>query len=460
MSRRRIIPYQQLEFSDCGITCIRIIARYFGRRIPLKVLRELSDPGRIGISIRDILNCTTEIGFKSSAVRVTSEELWRMPLPAILFWNQRHYVVLYKTDRKKKKFHVADPAQGKVIYSETEFLDSWKGNNNTGIAIIMNPVPDFYMKSYPPETRIGKGLASMLRKAVTDNSRKFVSVLMLSIISMTADVAAPLIFQKTVDDGIAGKDISLVWLLVLGQLAFFIGNYIANYVIDILLTKVGIETGIRMVKEYLEKLIRLPMAFFDRKVSSDLIQKIDDQNRIKNFLVSIPDTMFLTALGLLVFSGILIYYDWIIFLIFAAGTGLSLLWTKLFLRRRRGLDYSEFTCASESRNCIYEMVYGMAEIKTGNAQDSRVETWNGETQQTHHELVLPQPVYRSRYHILRQIQGHTHHRTLRYGRNKRQHDPRHHDDCQLYCRKTVRSCVSADRGCRLNSGCCDVIRKT
>lgn len=196
MSRRRIIPYQQLEFSDCGITCIRIIARYFGRRIPLKVLRDLSDPGRIGISIRDILNCTREIGLKSSAVRVTSAELWRMPLPAILFWNQRHYVVLYKADRKKKKFHVADPAQGKVIYSETEFLDSWKGNNNTGIAIIMNPVPDFYMKSYPPETRIGKGLASMLRKAVTDNSRKFVSVLMLSIISMTADVAAPLIFQK------------------------------------------------------------------------------------------------------------------------------------------------------------------------------------------------------------------------------------------------------------------------
>lgn len=376
MSRRRIIPYQQLEFSDCGITCIRIIARYFGKRIPLKVLRKLSDPGRIGISIRDILNCTREIGFKSSAVRVTAEELWRMPLPAILFWNQRHYVVLYKADRRKRKFHVADPAQGKVIYSETEFLDSWKGHNNTGIAIIMNPVPDFYIKSYPPETRIGKGLASMLRKAVTDNSRKFVSVLMLSIISMTADIAAPLIFQKTVDDGIAGKDISLVWLLVLGQLAFFIGNYIANYVIDILLTKVGLETGIRMVKEYLEKLIRLPMAFFDRKVSSDLIQKIDDQNRIKNFLVSIPDTMFLTALGLLVFSGILIYYDWIIFLIFAAGTGLSLLWTKLFLRRRRGLDYSEFTCASESRNCIYEMVYGMAEIKTGNAQDSRVETWN------------------------------------------------------------------------------------
>lgn len=383
--RMRIVAYQQLETSDCGITCIRIVARYYGKKIPLKTLREMCDVSRIGISLRDILNCTQTLGFRSAAVKVTEKEIAGMPLPAILYWKQSHYVVLYKID-KKSRYYILDPSFGKMRFEKEEFMQYWKGDSRTGLAVVMDPTADFYSKTYKNDN-VHPKLFRLLKDSVSAHKGKFSWVVIFTLIGMIADAISPLLFQKTIDAGIGEKNLQLVWVLILGQFAFFLGNYISNNIVEIILAKLGLRLSIDLLKEYLNKLIRLPISFFDVKVNSDLIQKLDDQNRMKNFLVHMPDHFFFACIHLVVFSGMLIYYNYLIFLLVAFSSALALLWTRLFLRKRREIDYSYFSYQSANRNHIYELIYGMPEIKINNAQQIRVAVWN-KTQEKINDLSL------------------------------------------------------------------------
>lgn len=381
----RIVAYQQLEASDCGITCVRIVARYYGQKIPLKAIREICDISRIGISLKDVLDCTKTLGFKSAAVKVKPHEIQNMPLPAILYWNQSHYVVLYKID-KKERYYIADPSFGKMRFEKDEFMRRWKGDNDSGLAIVLSPLPEFYDREYKQDNT-KSGLFRLFKRSIFANKPTFSWVILLTLVVMAADVVSPILFQRTIDDGIGDKNIRLIWVLIAGQLALFVGNYIGNNVTEIMLAKLGLKVSITLIKEYLAKLIKLPMAFFDTKVKSDLIQKIDDQNRIKDFLVHMPDNFFFTFLNLIVFSAMLIYYNYTIFLIVASFSLLALLWTRLFLRKRREIDYSNFSYQSANRNNVYELVHGMPEVRINNAQQIRVGVWN-KTQEKINKLSL------------------------------------------------------------------------
>ncbi len=333
----RIKAYQQLEHSDCGITCVRIIARYYGQVIPLKHLREICDVSRVGISLRDIRTCTQQIGFKSEVVRLSMDEVKRMPLPAILYWNQRHYVVLYKVGHGTKDFYIADPARGKVKIGYDEFQRQWIPSGGHGLAVVMDPTEDFYSKKYEREEGWSRGLWRMLRRVAGENRRTFGMVVAMTLLAMVADIATPVLFQRTIDDGINGHDVSLVWMLIAAQFAIFLGNYASNCITEIMLVKAGLRMSISLMNEYLGKLVRLPVAFFDRKVNSDFIQKLDDENRIKNFLLSMPQTIVFTLVNLFVFSAMLIYYSPNVFSIFVGGTLLASGWVQFHLRRRKAL---------------------------------------------------------------------------------------------------------------------------
>ena len=221
---RRIKSYQQLEHSDCGITCIRIVAHYYGKTIPLRMLRELCDVGRMGISLRDIMKCTRELGFRSEAVKICLADVERMPLPAILYWEQRHYVVLYKISRGGRRFHITDPARGKVSLLRDEFMRHWQSRDGHGMAVVMDPMDEFFAKEFPAEPHYVKGLWQMFERTVSKNKTTLSAVIMLAALGMAADVVAPMLFQRTVDDGINGKDIGLLWLLFFGQFCMFFGN--------------------------------------------------------------------------------------------------------------------------------------------------------------------------------------------------------------------------------------------
>jgi ATP-binding cassette subfamily B protein len=311
----------------------------------------------------------------SYALNLTIKEAEEMPLPAILFWNQNHFVVLYKVNIKKGLFYIVDPAQGKIRFTLDELKRHWQGDSDRGIAILIAPDTPFDKQTFEPETR-NIGVLQMMKTTVAKHRRSFVAITIFTIIALCAEIVLPLLFQQTVDEGINNKDIPLVWLLVFSQLFVFLGNYISNIIVEVIITKLGLRMSIEMMNNYLKKLITLPLSFFDKKLSSDLIQKAEDQNRLKDFLLSTPTSAFFTILTLLVFSGLLIYYNFGIFLLFLVLTVMMMGWTLLFMHKRKHIDYTYFSYASENRNNFYELVYGMPEIKTNNAQNIRVGVWN------------------------------------------------------------------------------------
>lgn len=374
--KRKIVAYQQLEHSDCGIVCIRIIARYWGKQMSLKDIRSLVDMNREGLSIKGMRDTFKKLGFDSAVVRVPKEELLKMPLPAVLFWRQSHFVVLYKVSSDEQRYFVADPSQGKMIFSDYDIREHWLGESNRGIALLCEPSDDFVSGKIRRKCVRELKLSNLIRRTLNRHSRAFASIVFFAFLCLLSDVLLPFVFQRTIDEGIAAHDINLIWLLVFAQIMIFVGNYFAQNIVDWFLTKLGLKVGLDMMNEYLCKLLARPMDFFARKVNSDLIQKAEDQLRIKDFLVGMPNTLFFMCLNIIVFSGLLVYFNLYIFLFFICCTSISFLWLLSFVRKRKSIDYTYTSCIAENRNNLYELINGITEIKVNNAHKIKLSEWN------------------------------------------------------------------------------------
>lgn len=371
--------YRQLEHSDCGLTCIRMIARSYGKDVPLKYLSSISDLNRLGMSVKDIISCCEKIKLDAAAVKIRPEHFANMPLPAILYWQQRHFVVLYKVDLKKKRYHIADPAQGKLTYNESDFNKYWCGDSESaGLVVLVEPTAEFESQKFKKENQLKKFFL-YLGQFFKVHRRNFLFALLITLVIMAADFAIPLLLKRTIDEGIGLKDVNLVVLLLLGQLSVAVGSLVASSGMDLIMVKTGLGIYLDMVNTFLEKLARFPLSFFDRKVSSDFVQKISDHSRIKDFLLSFPNSMIIMTLTIVVFSILLFHYSVVIFFFFITVSILEVVWNMLFLNRRKTLDYAYFINSAENHNHAYELTNGMADLKVNNAETSRIGKWQ-ETQ--------------------------------------------------------------------------------
>lgn len=356
-----------------------MIAKHYGADIPLRYLHSVSDLNRLGMSIKDMTSCFAKIGMDSAAVKLNVVHLADMPLPAILFWQQRHFVVLYKINARRQKYYVADPAQGKMIYSKEELIKYWiPDGDTTGLAVLAEPDENFCTGEYEKENSL-RNFYSYLSRFLKNHKDRFTIALLITIVIMAADFAVPLLLRRTVDEGIGHKDISLIVLMLICQLFVAAGGLVASGLMDLILTKTGLGINLEMVNNFLERLARFPLSFFDRKVSSDFVQKIADQSRIKDFLISFPNSLLTMTLTVIVFSILLFHYSVLIFCLFIIMSLIEIAWGTLFLNQRKTLNYAYFTSSAENRNHAYELTNGMADLKVNNAELSRIGKWK-ETQ--------------------------------------------------------------------------------
>ena len=373
--------YRQLEHSDCGLTCIRMVARHFGKKVPIRFLQEITDLNRLGMSLKDITDCCREIGLNAVSLKIGIEHARRMPLPAIVYWKQRHFVVLYRiTERRGRyRYHVADPAEGKVVYDEREFTEGWiPRGEERGLVVLAEPDDGFESKSFP-KSNVLKSFRRYLLSFFKGYRKTFAWTLLITLVVMAADFAMPLLLRRTVDDGISSKDFNIVLALLAAQLAGALGELVSPHGRNCLLTRSGLRMNLEMTDNFLSRLARFPISFFDRKVSSDFVQKIGDQSRIRDFLMSFPNAVLIMALNFIVFSTLLFHYSPLIFSIIIVGSLIEIGWNALFLSRRKSIDMAMFSAHSENRNHAYELTNGMADLKVNNAENARIEKWR-ETQ--------------------------------------------------------------------------------
>lgn len=374
MTRFRFV--RQQDSMECGVACLKMICQYYGNYTDMKTLNEVCCPTTEGVSLLGISHAAQKIGFTTFIGKVGLDSLCRENLPAILHWNQNHFVVLYKV-KNQAKFYIADPAKGIVICDINEIRNHWlmsesKGDNNIGIAMFLEPNDNFQITQYS-ENKI-KSLG-FLWGYIKQYQKYFIQIVAGLIVGCVLQLILPFLTQSIVDIGIKNNNIGFIWLVLLGELMIVIGRTATDFIRRWLLLHISMRINISLVSDFFIKLLKLPMSFFDTKLIGDLLQRIGDHSRVQTFLTNQLLSVVFTFLSFVIFGIVLYIYNWMIFSVFLIGSLIYGGWISIFLRKRKILDYELFEQQAKNQNTTYQFITSMQEIKLQDCEQRRRWEW-------------------------------------------------------------------------------------
>ena len=380
MKNRKFIFVRQPDAMDCGPACLSMIAEHYGKQYTLEYLRDNSFIGRDGVSLLGISKAAENIGFKTVGGRLTFEKLAEKALlPCIVHWNQEHFVVVYKIKKKRcgYEIHVADPGKGLLIYTKEEFCSHWistqtKGEEK-GVVLLLEPTNLFYEQdgnNVPSQNRL-----KFLWKYIIKYKRFFNQLILGLFIGSILQLIFPFLTQAIVDTGIQGKDIHFIWLVLIAQMMLLFSRTTIDFIRRKILLHISTRINVSLISDFFIKLMKLPMKFFDTKLTGDLLQRIEDHRRIENFLTNQTITIIFSAFTFIIFSVVLFIYHVPIFIVFIIGSTVYGIWILVFLKKRRLLDYKMFEQQGINRNVVYQLITGMQEIKLQGCEQRKRWEW-------------------------------------------------------------------------------------
>ncbi|WP_396179460.1 peptidase domain-containing ABC transporter [Flavobacterium sp.] len=415
--RKKSFPfYRQPDSKDCGPTCLKIIAKHYGRVLNIQTLRQLSETTREGSNLLNLSDAAESLGFRTLGVKLSLEKLLEAPLPCILHWNANHYVVLYTVEKKRRfagswmrgegkkgshptsntqhpaTFCISDPAFGLLEYSQEEFLKRWIGNNadeNTqeGIALLIEPTPKFfspsdsYGNSRGEGARKGKGEDeqtygfSFLSRYVWQYKSFVVQLIIGLLAGSILQLIFPFLTQSVVDVGIQNQNIHFIYMVLAAQLFLFFGKTALELIRSWIILHLSTRINISLISDFFIKLMNLPISYFDVRMTGDIMQRINDHHRIERILTTSSLSVLFSVINMFIMGGVLAYYNLKIFAVFFVGSFLYFLWVILFLKRREVLDYKRFSEVSQEQSKVIELINGMQEIKLHNAEKQKRWGW-------------------------------------------------------------------------------------
>ncbi|WP_294079167.1 peptidase domain-containing ABC transporter [Proteiniphilum sp. UBA5384] len=371
---------KQPDSMDCGPACLSMVCEHYGKRYTLEHLRENCFIGRDGVSLLGISRAAEKIGFHTVGGRLTFDKLAeKAPLPCIVHWKQEHFVVVYgiRKNRKDCRISAADPGKGLLTYSREEFCNNWISTRTQGeekgVALLLEPTNLFYEQegdAAPAQNRL-----KFLWKYLLRYKRFFTQLILGLFIGSILQLIFPFLTQAIVDTGISGKDIGFIWLVLIAQLMLLFSRTAIDFIRRKILLHISTRINVSLISDFFIKLMKLPMKFFDTKLTGDLLQRIEDHRRIENFLTNQTISVLLSAFTFVIFSVVLFIYNVPVFAVFLAGSILYGLWIMVFLKKRRILDYRMFEQQGINRNVTYQLITGMQEIKLQGCEQRKRWEW-------------------------------------------------------------------------------------
>ncbi|MCB0703765.1 MAG: peptidase domain-containing ABC transporter [Saprospiraceae bacterium] len=373
MLRHSFPLYRQLDARDCGPACLRMVAAWYGKDFPLAELRDLAGVDREGVSVEGLIGAARSIQLESLPVQLALRDdpgLLDAPLPCILHWEQRHFVVLYRIH--KGHYYIADPAKGRMRLGERAFLSKWLDGQEKGIALLLEPGVLFSRQT----TTGSKSLDWRFIWNYLSPYKALFRQLILGLVVLSGiQLALPFITKAIVDIGISNRDIGLVWILLIGQLVLVLGQTSALFFQNWIFLHLGTRFNLSLLSTFLQKLMRLPLRFFDQRLMGDLLNRIQDHKRIELFVTQSSMSLLLSGFQLLVFGTVLALFHFGIFLIFFLSSLLYFGWLILFWNQRRLIDADRFEKNSENQHALIELIQGMPEIKLQGSDTKRRWKW-------------------------------------------------------------------------------------
>lgn len=368
--------YKQLDGMDCGPACLRMIAKHYGRTVSLSELKEEAEYSKTGVSMFGLSEAAEKMGFRSKGVKISLEQLLNeAPLPLILYWQQYHFVVLIKIVHNTR-FIIADPAIGIVKVSKEHLLNSWINgkdqNKKGGLALLLEPTPLFYKIKDEKEKKAGWNI---LKPYINQNRKLILQLILGLFIGSFLQLIFPFLTQSLVDIGINTQNLQFIYIILVAQAMLFLSSTVVEFIRSRILLHISTRINISLLSDFWGKMLRLPLSFFDTKLTGDILERINDQQRIESFLTGTALSTIFSAFNILVFSAVLLLYNNMIFLIFSTSSVLYFLWIRFFLRRRRNLDYTRFAVASKENSATMQLINGMQEIKLNGAEKTYRWEW-------------------------------------------------------------------------------------
>ena len=388
--------YHQLDAMDCGPTCLRMVAKHYGKHYSLETLRQKSFIGREGVSMLGISTAAESIGFRTIGVHISFEQLAEAPLPCIVHWKQNHFVIVYDIKIRKNRerpivetrhgtslqippegtVYVADPAQGLIKFTVQEFLSGWLSTKtegqDEGVALLLEPTPDFYNAE---DEKQNKTKLSFVLQYLRPYKKLIVQLFLGMLLGTLLQLIFPFLTQTIVDYGIGNNNLSFVVVILIAQLTLYVAQTAVEFIRSWILLHISTRINISIISDFLIKLMKLPIAFFDTKMIGDIMQRIGDHSRIEAFLTSSTLNTLFSFVNLIVFSIVLALYNLKLFTVFLVASVLYVLWITVFLKKRKELDYKRFAQASAEQSNLYQLITGMQEIKLNNCEKQKRWEW-------------------------------------------------------------------------------------
>lgn len=375
MRRRDFV--RQKDSMQCGVASLAMVCRILGQKYSIEFLTKFCHTTTEGVSMMGLRHASTRLGLETVAAKISLHKLNACPLPAILHWNQNHFVVLHRISDHGKRYHIADPGKGMITLNSDEFQTHWISTSShgdeKGIAMLFSPTEDFGNVTEQPDPckRSFRFLVGYLKQY----HRYFLQIIIGLLFGCLLQLILPLLTQSVVDIGIRYKDISFIRLILLGELMIIVGRTATDFIRRWLLLHISMRINISLVSDFFIKLLRLPMSFFDTKLSGDLLQRMEDHSRVQTFLTGQLLSAVFAILSFVVFGIVLLVYDSLIFSVFLGGTMIYTVWTVSFLHRRKVIDYEMFEQNAVNQNKTWQFITSMQEIKLQDCEQRRRWEW-------------------------------------------------------------------------------------
>jgi len=359
--------FRQLDAMDCGPSCLRMVAKYYGKSFSVQQLREKSHILRTGVNLSGLSEAAESIGLRTICVRTSIQKLKEQAkLPCIIHWKQVHFVVLYQITKKKDKwfFHIADPAYGLIKYEEQEFKNCWittvRDGTEKGVAMLLETTPQFY----EVETIKYEGLSIWFLLKYVKPYKSMVMQLMIGLLlGSLLQLVLPFLTQSIVDQGIGHRNLNFIQLILMAQLVLVISRMLVDVIRRTILLHISTRVNVSLISDFLTKLMKLPMQFFDSKLTGDLIRRIEDHKTIETFLTQSVLNIIFSTITIFIFGIVLAIYNLKIFALFSVFSIIYVGWVRLFMKKRADLNKKNFEQMSLYQSNLMQLIYGMQDIK-------------------------------------------------------------------------------------------------
>lgn len=375
---KRFPHFFQLDAMDCGPACLRMVAKYYGKSFNLDTLRQRSEYTRKGVSMLGISNAAESIGLKTLGAKLCFDELCSAPLPCIVHWNKRHFVVVYDIRKTKGsyKIYIADPVSKNLVYTEKQFKRCWistvSEGEEKGVALLLEPTPDFYSQA---GEKINRKNFWFLLNYIKPYKKLLLQLALALLTASLIQLILPFLTQNIVDVGIGTRNISFIWLILIAQMVLALSIASVNLLRGWILLHLGTRINISLISDFLIKLMKLPIGFFDTKMTGDLMQRIGDHRRIQTFLTGSSLNILFSFFNIVIFGIVLLYYNLLIFSVYFTFSFLYVAWVFVFMKKRRELDFKAFSQNAANQSNIIQLITGMQEIKLNTCETQKRWEW-------------------------------------------------------------------------------------